>query len=244
MVLILLAAGFGTRLYPRTIPQPKQLLKIGNSCILDKLLDQMRPVLPLFKQRLLITNNRYFSQFKDWNKARNFGAKLYNDKVNLSKERLGAIGDLLFVLKKANINKNDIFVAATDRAIEFEIGRLIKTSQEKEATTTAALKCHDKQKIKKGSCLKIAKDGRIKKFVEKPKKVFANFLGLPFYVIKSKDFPLLKLIPKKMYDSLGSTLEFMYQKTPIYAEVFDHEGIDLTTEEDYQKAKNSLRPLT
>jgi len=41
MNAIILCAGFGTRMYPLTIDQPKALLEVAGRTVLDYLLDQL-----------------------------------------------------------------------------------------------------------------------------------------------------------------------------------------------------------
>jgi NDP-sugar pyrophosphorylase family protein len=61
MKIILLAAGYGTRVYPYTLDCPKALLAIKGKPLLDYLLDKI-PDQPIH----LVSNEKFFPHFKKW----------------------------------------------------------------------------------------------------------------------------------------------------------------------------------
>ena len=65
MKTIVIAAGYATRLYPLTENFPKPLLRIGESTILDRLLDDIDTI-PEISEHIVVTNHKFAGIFDDW----------------------------------------------------------------------------------------------------------------------------------------------------------------------------------
>ena len=68
MKLLVLAAGYATRLYPLTRDRPKALLPVGGKPMADWVLDSLEPI--GFDSKYLVTNARFAAQFADWAEGR------------------------------------------------------------------------------------------------------------------------------------------------------------------------------
>ncbi|RME83884.1 MAG: nucleotidyltransferase family protein, partial [Planctomycetota bacterium] len=95
MKVILLAAGYATRLYPLTKNQPKPLLKVGEKTICDHILDKVM-VLKDVDQIYVITNDKFYSHFCEWREEKEEKGRIQilNDGTKNENDRLGAIGDI------------------------------------------------------------------------------------------------------------------------------------------------------
>ncbi|HKJ26244.1 MAG TPA: sugar phosphate nucleotidyltransferase, partial [Anaerolineales bacterium] len=127
MIAILLCAGFGTRMYPLTEQVAKALLPVGGRPVLDYLMDQILAMEGL-EEIHLVANNRFYSQFETWQKeiaprleSAGITLTLYNDGVNSNEDRLGAVGDLHFVLEKGNLWGKRALVLAGDNIFMFDL---------------------------------------------------------------------------------------------------------------------------
>ncbi len=100
MKVILLCAGYATRLLPLTENTPKPLLPIGERPILEWILDRVRAVKSV-DSVFVVTNQRFAGHFENW--AKNYKAswpvEVIDDQTTTNENRLGAIGDLAYVLK-------------------------------------------------------------------------------------------------------------------------------------------------
>ena len=65
MKALILAAGYGTRLYPLTKTYPKALLKVGRKAIIDYIIDKLFAIREI-NEIIVVTNSRFFSYFKEW----------------------------------------------------------------------------------------------------------------------------------------------------------------------------------
>src|SRR3954451_22547810 len=99
MKALLLAAGYATRLYPLTEDRPKPLLPVGGRPILDWIADKVDEVAAVDELHV-VTNARFAAVLEEW--ARNRDGRLapvvHDDRTTTNENRLGAIGDIAFVI--------------------------------------------------------------------------------------------------------------------------------------------------
>src|SRR5262245_60220648 len=102
MKAILLAAGYATRLYPLTENRPKPLLPVGARPILDWIADKVDDV-EAVDELHVVTNNRFADALVAWAQARDgrLAPVVHDDGTTTNDDRLGAIGDIAFVVERA-----------------------------------------------------------------------------------------------------------------------------------------------
>src|SRR5438067_6107381 len=117
MKVIILAAGYATRLYPLTLTQPKPLLPVAGKPMIEYVLDNLAPIGGL-DRIYVVTNSKFASHFQQW--ADNYRASkakldftIVNDGSTDDSKKLGAIGDLHLVLTRERVD-DDIIVVAGD----------------------------------------------------------------------------------------------------------------------------------
>src|SRR5262249_13519871 len=111
--LVVLAAGYATRLYPLTRDRPKHLLEVAGRPVLDHALESLEPI--GFDGAFVVTNGKFAEQFREW-AAQYRGEvrpEIVDDGTTSEEDRLGAIGDLGLVLREAAVD-DDLVVAAGD----------------------------------------------------------------------------------------------------------------------------------
>ena len=116
MINVVLAAGYATRLGELTKNFPKPLLKIGNSTILGRMLDDIDNIDDI-TEHVIVTNHRFTPIFEEWIKTPSgspcLGGRLVgvggrykkpitiiDDGSTTNDNRLGAVCDLLMVMEK------------------------------------------------------------------------------------------------------------------------------------------------
>ena len=117
MKVLILAAGYATRLYPLTQNQPKPLLPVAGKPMIEYVLDNIAPIGGIDRV-YVVTNAKFADHFQRW--ADNYRATkskldftIVNDKSTDDSNKLGAIGDLHLVLKSQNV-QDDLIVVAGD----------------------------------------------------------------------------------------------------------------------------------
>lgn len=116
MINVVLAAGYATRLGELTKEFPKPLLKIGDSTILGRMLDDIDRIDDITRH-VIVTNHKYAPIFEKWVKTPSgspcLGGRLVgvggkykkpitiiDDGTTTNDNRLGAVCDLLLVMEK------------------------------------------------------------------------------------------------------------------------------------------------
>ena len=117
MKLIILAAGYATRLYPLTLTRPKPLLDVAGKPMLEHVIDNLRTI-PYLDVAYIVTNAKFAEQFKLWTdsyhpQGLHFTFTTINDGSTDDSNKLGAIGDTHLVLTKYEID-DDIIVVGGD----------------------------------------------------------------------------------------------------------------------------------
>src|SRR5206468_10397516 len=98
MNIVILAAGYATRLYPLTLTQPKPLLPVAGKPMIDYVVDTLAPIGGIGRV-YVVTNAKSAGHFQKWADGyRTTKSKLHftivNDRSTDQSNNLRAIGDL------------------------------------------------------------------------------------------------------------------------------------------------------
>src|SRR5262245_46751647 len=107
MNALILAAGYATRLYPLTLNRAKPLLVVGGQPIIEWVVDSLQDVRDL-EMIYVVTNDKFAADFRAWsehyqNQHPQFKFKIVNDGSKTDDDKLGAIGDINFVVTRENL---------------------------------------------------------------------------------------------------------------------------------------------
>src|SRR5258705_4388692 len=126
MKAIILAAGYATRLRPLTDSIAKQLLPIGGRPMMDWVCDKVEEVTDEIH---VVTNTRFVDDFGRWASGRD-AVTVHDDGTSSNADRLGAIGDIAFVLERVG-GEDDLLVIAGDNLFDFRLGEFVDFWREK-----------------------------------------------------------------------------------------------------------------
>ncbi|MBN2112200.1 NTP transferase domain-containing protein, partial [Candidatus Woesearchaeota archaeon] len=135
MKALILAAGYATRLYPITKQIPKPLMPIVGKPMIEYILDNLESVDEV-DEIFIVTNEKFYPHFRIWH-DRVEAAKVYDKKITILNDRttkdsvkIGAVGDINFVIKKANFDE-DLLIIAGDNLFEFKLNEFVAFFKEK-----------------------------------------------------------------------------------------------------------------
>lgn len=221
MKVIILAAGYATRLYPLTLTQPKPLLPVAGKPMIDYVLDNLAPIGGI-DRIYVVTNAKFAGHFQTWaDDYRATKAKLnftiVNDGSTDDTNKLGAIGDINFVLDSQKV-EDDLIVVAGDNLFSEELSDFGRLCHEKQAPVLAVYDVGDLEQIKKYNAISLDGEGRITFFEEKPKNPASTLTGIALYYYPKSTLPMIKqyIAEGNNPDQPGRLVQWLYPRLPVY----------------------------
>jgi glucose-1-phosphate thymidylyltransferase len=238
MKALILAAGYATRLYPLTLTTPKQLLEIGDRPMLEWVLDRLEPLDGL-DGIYLVTNAKFAAPFSDW--ASGYGGgpvKVLDDGTTSDDDRLGAIGDIGFVLDREEID-DDLIVIAGDNLFTGDIDGFVAEGRRREAPILAVYDVGDTELMRHYNTTETDADGRITYFEEKPASATSTLAGIALYWYPRATLDLIRTYLREGNnpDQPGRLIEWLYPRTPVYVWRLSGEWLDIGTPEQLEEAR-------
>ena len=244
--IIILAAGFGTRLYPLTSNLPKALLEVGHKPILDRIMSRVI-LIDCHYKIFLVTNSKFYSHFKMWAAAfkhsHQFNGEILvlDDGKYSNEERRGPIGDINFVLEKFNII-NDLMIVASDNVVDFDLNDLTSLRQHRNSSVLVAYDFHDKEAVKeKFGVVKLDSDNRLLSFEEKPLNPESSIAATGIYLIRKEDVQHIRSLQTRPHDgelNLGNLMiELLAQSVVVHC-LLVPKWFDIGSLDDLKKANN------
>jgi len=222
MKVVILAAGYATRLYPLTENMPKCLLSVGGQTILEQIcgkIDRLKNV----EELIIVTNAKFFDQLNHWKNKSRVNTQIINDGTLSNETRLGAIGDLGLALKQNAID-SDILLLASDNLFDQELTDFIAfAEQKKDAPTIAIYDIRDPQlAAKKFGVIEKEASGKVLNIEEKPEKPRTSFIGMGVYYFPKNTLELIReyLGQKNVQDAPGHYVRWLMGKTQIFSFLF------------------------
>ena len=221
MKLIVLGAGYATRLYPLTLNQPKPLLPVAGKPMLEHVLDNLNPITAI-DQIHIVTNEKFAPHFQDWVAAygaRHLGAPItiVNDHSTDDSNKLGAIGDISLVLTEADID-DDIIVVAGDNLFSHSLEQFGELCRQKNAPVLGVYDVGNLEEIKKYNAIEVDDSDRITFFKEKPAHPQSTLTGIALYYYPRSALSLIRQYVEEGNnpDQPGRLVQWMYPRTPFY----------------------------
>ena len=221
MKVIILAAGYATRLYPLTLTQPKPLLPVAEKPMIEHVLDNLIPIGGI-DRIYIVTNGKFATHFQKWaDQYRATKSKLnftvVNDGSTDDSNKLGAIGDIHYVLKTQNVD-DDLIVVAGDNLFSEKLDGFGGFFRKKNAPVLALYDVGDLERIKKYNSISVDDTGRITFFEEKPKNPTSTLTGIALYYYPKSVIPLIKqyIAEGNNPDQPGRLVQWLYPRMAVY----------------------------
>ena len=246
MKALILAAGYGTRLYPLTQNTPKPLLPIKNKPLIDYLLDKIENVRDL-SQIMVVTNSKFCPHFREWaGNHKKFHDKILiiDDGTKSNDDRLGSMGDIDFVLKNAPV-KEDLLILGGDNLFDQNLEAFLDlASKKKPRVTVGVFDIKDKNEAKLFGVLGLDQNKKITSFEEKPAEPKSSLIGMCLYFLPKESLgrvaDYIHASDKK--DTSGDYIKWLSQKEEVYAFTFQGTWYDIGSLESYHDAQKNFSP--
>jgi len=234
MKALVLAAGYATRLYPLTLDRPKALLEVGGKPMLDHVVERLLPM--GVDGLIVVTNAKFTPHFEQWARGK-ADVTVVDDGTTSNDDRLGAIGDIGFVLDRLGLDE-ELVVVAGDNLFSDDISGFTVYGREVEAPVLAVHDVGDLSRMGEYNQVEVDDQGRIVFFEEKPTDPRTTFAGVALYYYPRHTLPLVRdyLADGNNPDQPGRLVEWLYPRTPVYTWRLPGRWYDIGSTETLEEA--------
>lgn len=251
MKLIVLAAGFATRLYPLTLDCPKALLPVGprvgarEKLLIEHVLDATGAITEV-KHVIVVSNALFVHKFETW--AHEYrtadpacSVDIINDGASEESKRLGAVGDLQFVIDAHHIDE-DVVVVAGDNLFSEPLTGFAEFCRSKNGPVVGAYDVGDIEQVRKYSVIHTDREGRVVFFKEKPDQPDSTMAAIALYYYPRGVLPLIGryLVEGNNPDHSGRLVQWLYPQVPCYAWPVPGRWFDVGSPETLAAARRFL----
>src|SRR5438094_5808546 len=248
MNALILAAGYATRLYPLTLNKAKPLLVVGGKPIIEWVVDNLEGV-PDLETIYVVTNDKFAADFQVWSERYQdrhpqFKFKIVNDGSKSDEDKLGAIGDINFVVTEENLAQSNLLIVAGDNLLTESLVKFVECARGTDATV-AVYDVGDAEAIKKYGNITVDADGIITRFEEKPEKPQGTLAAVAVYYYSPAVLSLLTtyLAAGNNPDQPGRFVQWLYTRKPTKTFQIKVKWLDIRRKETIDKADAILAKI-
>ncbi len=238
MKAIILAAGYATRLYPLTKDQPKPLLSVGDKPIIEHIMRRIEQVQDI-DEVFVVTNAKFHDHFTTWKEGYSTTKPVHiiNDGTSSNEDRLGAVGDIHYVLKHKQLDDH-VLVIAGDNLFDFCLNGLIGTFKDSGLSTLALYDLEDPKLLanKFGTAV-ISEKMKITELQEKPAEPKTSLAATCCYVFTKEDCKKLQAyLQNGAFDNPGELGSWLVTESGLQAHTFTGSWFDIGSFESLEEA--------
>lgn len=248
MKVLILAAGYATRLYPLTLTQPKPLLPVCGKPMVDYVLDNLAPIAGI-DSVYLVTNAKFAAQFERWGEQRHAARpsltfKIINDGSTDDTNKLGAIGDLNLVLEREGVD-DDLIVVAGDNLFSHSLEAFGEFCRRKNQPVLGVYDVGSLEQARKYGVVDVDPQGRLTSFVEKPAHASGTNIGIALYFYPRATLPLIRqyVAEGNNPDQPGRLIQWLYPRTPVFTWSVPGIWYDIGSKETLEEANRIFGAL-
>jgi glucose-1-phosphate thymidylyltransferase len=220
MNILILAAGYATRLYPLTENKAKPLLEVAGKPMIEWVLDNLAPI-PDIDRVYVVTNSKFAEAFEEWAAGyKSRGARMeftiVNDGSTSDADKLGAIGDIHHVLKTQDIRHQDLLVVAGDNLFSQPVPGFAEAAKNN-PVTLALYDVGNLEEIRKYNNVSLNAEGVITHFEEKPANPTTTKTGIALYYYRKDVLPLIDtyIAEGNNPDQPGRLIQWLYSRVNV-----------------------------
>jgi glucose-1-phosphate thymidylyltransferase len=245
MKLLILAAGYATRLYPLTKNKAKPLLDVAGRPMIEHILATTEEI-PALDGIFIVTNEKFAKDFESWADVyrkvhpRCPPITVVNDHSTDDTNKLGAIGDTKLVLDSQKVD-DDLLVIGGDNLFKSSL-TWFATFAISHGPTLGVYDVGDLEQMKKYGNVSVDESDKITEFVEKPPEPKTTLAAMCLYYYPQTVLPLIDRYVKEGNnpDQPGRFVAWLYQRQPVYAHQIRGQWLDIGSFETLEQANREF----
>ena len=217
MNVLILAAGYATRLYPLTLNRPKPLLEVAGKPMIEWVLDNFSAI-PDLETVYVVTNHKFVEAFESWaedyrKRRPGFEGRIVDDGSTSDADKLGAIGDIHFVLNREQLFGSDLIVVAGDNLFSEPVTGFAEGGARAPATV-GIYDVGDLALAQKYNSISVDESGRVDYFEEKPEAPRGTLSAIALYYYRRDTLPLINAYVEEGNnpDQPGRLIQWLHQR--------------------------------
>ncbi len=245
MKVIILAAGYATRLYPRTKNFPKPLLEVNGKPIVEYLVEKVARLKGVSKI-IVVTNDRFAHVFKQWARALDArpAIEVLNDGTRTPEERLGAVGDMALAFKRESYRGDFLVLGGDNFFLDPLDGFIGCARRRKTAATVGVFDIKDRKKATHFGVVSLDGRGKVVDFAEKPVNPRSSLIAMCLYYFPQTAAARIKgyLSDKRnSSDAAGAFIAWLSRVSAVYGRRFEHLWVDIGNKETYDRVNSIIQ---
>lgn len=224
MKCLILAGGFGTRLYPLTINNAKALLEYKGKPILTHLVDKIPRAIEIF----VSINMKFEADFRKWHQGIDRYVDFCLEEASTDGQKKGAVSSLNLWVNRKGITE-DLLVIAGDNYFEFDLPHFIAAHNGR-STLVAVYDIGDRNKASNFGVVRL-NSRKIAEFEEKPAKPKSSLIATACYILPRRVFPCLaQYCADGKRDNLGNFISYLVATDEVRGYAFTKLWLDIGSE--------------
>jgi glucose-1-phosphate thymidylyltransferase len=194
-----------------------------------------------FSRRIVVTNHRFFADLS----AALSGIAVLDDGSTRPDDRLGAIGDLAFAVRRARLAGDDLVVVAGDNLFTEPLGGWLARAS-RHPCVIGTYSDGTPELVRTLASVATAPDGQVLRLVEKPAEPESLTGGIALYYFSKKILPLVEvyLDEGNAPDNVGYLFEWLTAKGHVWAEPVPGTWFDIGSPDALAAAESLLAPAS
>jgi len=236
MEAVVLAGGYATRMWPVTRHRPKMLLPVGDTTVIDTILDELEAD-DRIEDVYISTNERFADEFEAHIAESTLEkAQLSIEDTTGEDEKFGVVGALAQLVDREDITDEDLLVIAGDNLISFDVSAFLDFFEQKKAPTLAAYDVGSRKKARSYGLVDLSGD-RVVDFQEKPDDPPSTLVSIACYAFPAESVRFGEYLDDgNNPDEPGWFIQWLVEHTDVHAFTFDGAWFDIGTPESYLDA--------
>jgi len=240
MRVLILAAGYGTRLYPITRNIPKALIPVKGRPLINYIMDKIEALKKVvhINEVVLVSNDRFYRMFEEWSSKHDFTVKVLNDGSTSPENRLGAVGDMRFVVTQ--YETDDWLIAGSDNFFDWPLEGFVSYSlSHRPFPSIGIYRLQDRMQACRFGVVSVNEDGILEEFEEKPDFPRTDTVAVCLYFFPGASLRYIHefLRDNQNPDTAGKYIEWLLSRTKVYGYLFEGVWLDIGDKDTLRKVE-------